>query len=83
MLMVGEAASSDGARPAFSREKFAAGAVMLRSGFPVLISGHLVDRGGHVICTTGFRDVGARGGPDDDNLGPNVRLKVELGEHPR
>jgi len=96
MLMVGEASSSDGARPAFSREKFAACAVMLRSGFPVLISGHLADRGGHVICATGFRDVGARGGPGDlvlqdaeietfyahdDNLGPNVRLKVELGEH--
>ncbi len=35
MLMVGDATASDGERRAFSREKFAACAVMLRSGFPV------------------------------------------------
>ncbi len=96
MLMAGDVLSTDASRPAFSREKFAACAVMLRSGFPVLISGHLADRGGHVICATGFRDVGARGGPGDvvlqdaevetfyahdDNLGPNVRLSVGVGEH--
>lgn len=74
----------------FTREKFAACAVMLRSGFPVLISGNLKDRGGHVVCATGFREVGPGGSEGivlqdsnvetlyahDDNLGPNVRIKV-------
>jgi hypothetical protein len=96
MVMVGDVLDTGTSVQAFSREKFAACAVMLRSGFPVLISGRFADGGGHVICATGFRDVGARGSPGDvvlqdaeietfyahdDNLGPNVRLSVGAGDY--
>ena len=86
LLMEGDLANSG-----FTRDKFAACSVMLRSGFPVLISGRLTSGEGHVICATGFREVGPGGAPGavvlqdsniatiyahDDNLGPNVRLMV-------
>ncbi len=76
----------------FRREKFStACAVMIRSGYPVLISGQLEEKGGHVICATGFREVGPPNSPGqvelqdtnietlyahDDNLGPNVRFRI-------
>lgn len=73
----------------FSREVFSTTvATLLRSGYPVLLSGVLQDRGGHLICVTGFRASGG-GSPNqdaavevlyvhDDNLGSNVREVLEL-----
>lgn len=74
----------------FSRDGFSTTlAALLRSGYPVLLSGSLdEERGGHVVCVTGFRETGD-GAPlqdaglkvlyvHDDNLGPNVREEIEL-----
>lgn len=78
----------------FSQESFStAVATLIRSGYPVLLSGVLQDRGGHVVCLTGFRSRGG-GSPHqdagvevfyvhDDNLGPNVREQLELDEEHR
>lgn len=75
----------------FSSEFFSTTvATLLRSGYPVLLSGTLEDRGGHLTCVTGFRASGT-GRPNqdatvrifyvhDDNLGSNVRQVVESDE---
>jgi len=79
------------AQDGFSKELFSATvATLIRSGYPVLLSGVLDDRGGHLVCVTGFRETGASpphqdAGVDvfyvhDDNLGPNVREEIELDE---
>lgn len=85
MLVQGDA--NDG----FSREIFCTTvATLLRSGYPVLLSGVLEDRGGHLTCVTGFRTSGS-GSPNqdaaaevfyvhDDNLGSNVREAIEFDE---
>jgi len=79
----------------FSRERFSSTcASYIRSGYPVLLSGNLIDEGspGHAICVVGFRScVPQSTNPNspslaeswieyiylhDDNLGPNVRFKI-------
>jgi hypothetical protein len=77
---------------AFTKERFCGTcAALLRSGYPVLISG--MRNGGHAVCAVGFRPMqrakipaGSGGLEDsnfehiyihDDNLGASVRFKVE------
>lgn len=71
-------------------------AAFVRSGYPVLLIGELAGNGLHAICVVGFRSSGnppicaeATEVQDswishiyvhDDNVGPNVRLKVTEGE---
>lgn len=69
-------------------------ATLVRSRFPVLLSGVVEGLGGHVVCVTGFREVG---GSEtylqdaevntfyihDDNLGPNVRHVVDKDDFER
>lgn len=70
-------------------------AAFIRSGYPVLLIGELAGNGLHAICVVGFRSSGNPTiGSDsteiqdswitniyahDDNIGPNVRLKVWQG----
>lgn len=69
-------------------------ATLVRSRFPVLLSGVVDGLGGHVVCLTGFREVGGCGSGlqdaevttfyiHDDNLGPNVRHVVRKDEYDR
>ena len=83
----------DDYKHAFTRERFSSTAAMLlRSGFPILLIG---DRGdeGHVVCAVGFRPRPSEPLPlgsfeeedaslehlyiHDDTLGPNVRFAIE------
>lgn len=73
-------------------------ASFIRSGYPVLIIGQLGNLGGHAICAAGFRscspdqvevgDICLQDGDikylyiHDDNIGPNVRFKIDLEERP-
>lgn len=68
-------------------------ASLVRSGYPVLAVGHLGAHGLHAVCITGFREASPPTlNPNDiyfadkniehvyvhdDNIGPNVRFKVE------
>lgn len=67
---------------------------LLRSGFPVILTGRHDQGGAHAICAVGFRDVapltngvevGFQDGlvthlyAHDDNIGPNVRLRIVTG----
>ena len=80
----------------FSKERFASTcASYIRSGYPILLIGNLIDEGspGHAICIVGYRScVPSPTNPQypslaefdikyvyihDDNLGPNVRFKIE------
>jgi len=70
-------------------------AALLRSGYPVLLIGELAGNGLHAICAVGFRSSGNPAiDPDstevqdswishiyvhDDNVGPNIRLRITLG----
>lgn len=72
-------------------------AAFIRSGYPVLVIGELDGCGAHAICAVGFRSSGnpplvhdQTGVQDswlshtyihDDNVGPNVRLRVVTGEN--
>jgi hypothetical protein len=67
----------------------------IRSGYPVLVIGNLDGCGAHAVCAVGFRSSGnPKIAPDateiqdswteyfyvhDDNIGPNVRMKVSSG----
>jgi len=90
IVMEGDRRDRDGR--VFSKERFCATcAALLRSGYPVLISG--TRRGGHAVCAIGFRPVQrakievGRGGLEDsnfehiyihdDNLGAAVRFKID------
>jgi len=83
-------------RPAFSRERFCSIlALLVRSGFPVLICGKLKDNDYHAVCCVGLREESPRNPPPgeidiqdgslrvvylhDDNIGPNVRFAVRGG----
>jgi hypothetical protein len=87
---------NDGEGPVFSMIRFASTAAMLlRSGFPILLIGRR-DAEGHVVCAVGFRPkppAPVTGGSfqeedaaldhlyvHDDTLGPNVRFAVREGE---
>lgn len=70
-------------------------AAFIRSGYPVLLIGELAGVGHHAICTVGFRSSGnpaieadstevqdswiSHIYVHDDNIGPNVRLKITQG----
>ncbi|UCV18639.1 hypothetical protein [Ferribacterium limneticum] len=70
-------------------------AAFIRSGYPVLLIGELAGNGLHAICTVGFRSSGnppidhdstevqdswiSHIYVHDDNVGPNVRLKITQG----
>jgi hypothetical protein len=77
----------------FSRARFCSvTASLIRSGYPVLLTGKLERHGHHAICAVGFRECAPpiprprqvelqdQGVSyfyvHDDNIGPNVRLKV-------
>jgi hypothetical protein len=79
----------------FSRDVFAVQVTaLLRSGFPVLMSGELSGVGRHAVCAVGFREATAPtatsgavayqdvGTPNlyvhDDNIGPNVRMELTV-----
>lgn len=91
LLLDGDSLHDD--RPAFSLERFSSTvAMLLRSGFPILLIGHRGDEG-HVVCAVGFRpcppkriNLGRFAEEDaslehlyihDDTLGPNVRFAIE------
>lgn len=90
LVIVGDFVSEKG----FTREFFATmTATLIRSGYPVLVSGHLEGHG-HTICAMGFREAEppvSLNAPQfadtaiehlyihDDNLGPNVRFEITDG----
>jgi hypothetical protein len=91
IVMEGDKTLPTGAK-VFTKERFCGScAALLRSGYPVLISG--IRNGGHAVCAVGFRPMqrakiapGSSGLEDsnfehvyihDDNLGASVRFKVE------
>ncbi|MGH7437743.1 MAG: hypothetical protein ACRENE_18865, partial [Polyangiaceae bacterium] len=80
-------------RQPFSRDVFAVHvSALLRSGYPVLLSGELEGNGLHAVCAVGFREATASPAPagklayqdeetpffyvHDDNIGPNVRMAM-------
>ncbi len=80
----------------FSRSLFSTiCAAVIRSGYPVVLSGVMEGGDGHMVCLTGFRERGPADGSvfqdegleflylHDDNLGPNVRHVIELDETER
>lgn len=91
-VMEGDKQLPSGKVKVFTKERFCGTcAALLRSGYPVLISG--MRNGGHAVCAVGFRPVqratipaGSSGLEDsnfehiylhDDNLGASVRFKIE------
>jgi hypothetical protein len=83
----------DGVSQGFTKPKFAAQlASLIRSGYPVLITGMLEQHGPHAVCATGFRQASNNISSNDacsvqdegteyvfisdDNLGPNVRFRL-------
>ncbi len=91
IVMEGDKKIASGAK-VFTKERFCGTcAALLRSGYPVLISG--MRNGGHAVCAVGFRPMqrakipaGKSGLEDsnfehiyihDDNLGAAVRFKIE------
>jgi len=97
IITEGDIQDENGNVVGFSRERFSATcASFIRSGYPVLIIGQLGVRGGHAICSVGFRSCAPDpvtigevclqdGGIEylyihDDNIGPNVRLKISTEE---
>jgi hypothetical protein len=83
-----------GEHAGFSKDRFSSiAALLIRSGYPILLAGKLEGVGHHAVCAVGFREASPPipkagklelqdGTTDylyihDDNLGPNVRFRIE------